>query len=218
MIINSELSAQGSNARCNPALRGLIEHMTNNYINADTVAVQAAGKLRNLTIYSEYYDNIFIIETEEQLLKNQVFFEYRNITLSEYINNHALNIRYTTSTQFLLSNYNFQIIYNVCAYDVVPFSIRYEMAYSAFNNIAHDGYYIIVIPRNDFSITNRFTINNKYQDGHIFNRNSKKTFMINYKNYDSLINMFEDIGFIIVEDLSIYKYIKLILKKNIRRN
>lgn len=219
--INSAYSAQPSIARPNPFLRIAINYILESRLfdedpNKLRIADQGCGKLRNLTTLCQYFDTIYLIDTEFQLNRLQRLFGLDGISIKEYVDSLRMDRKKFT----VLSNLNFDLldlkldlVFNVCVFDVEVPETRKAMATAAYKNLKNGGLYVVIIPRNDQSILFRCTMKNKYLDGHVFRHHKAVTFYKNYSDSKPLIQGLTKLGFIVEADLSVYRQICLILKK-----
>lgn len=169
MRIKPEYSAQASIAKPNPYVETVIRYFKsdlNKNIHKLKIGDQGAGKLRHLPILRKYFKHIFLIDTETQMNKNQLIF-YKKRTIKEYIDKIP-NIVCVSNINFQNRNLDLDIIFNICTFDVVLPNTRREMLLSANKNLKKDGFFILIIPRNDQSILVRCGKHNCYRDGHIF--------------------------------------------------
>lgn len=218
--IRPEYSAQPTNALANPMAVKAISYLKKNYFK-DTdlkslrVADQGCGKLRHLKILLRYFNIIYLVDTKLQLHRIQRLAGELN-TIPEYISNLNIlgtHISIIDNENFINSMFNLDIIFNLCNFDVNLTKARNEMLKSAYKNLNNLRYFVLVIPRNDYSITKRCNNANKYQDGYIFKNRDAYTFYRNYKDLNALKNQLKRSNFQLLEDMSIYRQVCLILQK-----
>ncbi len=175
--INSEYSAQPSIQKPNPFLRESIDYILENKIINNTVSKikvgdYGCGKLRHLLILEEYFKNIVLIDTKQQLERKQKLFEINNTTAKEYIkkyHNNSTNISVFDTEKISAQKIKFDIIFNICVFDVVLKATRFEIIENVRKLLKMNGIFVLIIPRNDFSIIKRCCPENRYQDGYILN-------------------------------------------------
>lgn len=217
--IHSEYSAQGTNSKPNPMVLPVLEKLTGSEIyglnHKITLVDIGCGKLRHLEICKKFAKNLILVDTKEQIERQQKF-KGSITTMAEYVRKiKGPNIKIIETGTFAIQNNNADLILCVAVMDVVQKNIRSYLAKSAFNNLKINGYFVVIIPRNDSSILENCHDENRFEDGFIFKNRGHKdsTFFINYKDSSHLLKMFTNIGFDLLEDLSVYRQICFILKK-----
>lgn len=216
--INSEYSAQRSDARPNPMLGRAMAFAAEELKRpprALRVADQGCGKLRHLQILSDAYREVFLVDRAAQLGRMQKLFG-AEITVRDYVGKSKRGrgkIATMTDAVFGTSELQLDIVFNLCVFDVVPPKERAQMAGAAHRNLAQGGLFILVIPRNDQSILRRCTDVNRHRDGHVFRRGRVTTFYSNFRDLRPLKKRLERSGFTVRADLSVYRQACLILER-----
>src|SRR5581483_3422778 len=175
------------------------------------------GKLRHLKICRDFSDNIILVDTKEQIERKQKFGD-TTATMAEYVKatqDGKVKIDIVETEAFTKKKYNADIVLNVAVMDVVPKKVRSSLVDATYNNLRANGYCILIIPRNDSSILINCRRENKYEDGHIFKNRGHNdfTFYTNFRDPSPLLRVLTHRGFKLIEDLSIYRQICLILQK-----
>jgi SAM-dependent methyltransferase len=215
-----EYSTQPKAQLPNPALIKAIRYMKEelNLGLTSRIADQGCGALRHLGILAASFSCILLVETQKQLLIKRNFDGHKS-TLRDYVTSLKIpNIQLTllNSNEFELSSLQLDTIFNICTFDVVLPESRIQMLKSAYRNLKNGGYLLIIIPRNDTSILYRCKEDNKFLDGYIFKRDNCDyyTFYTNYRHSEDIIKLASNFGFSIYKDLSTFKQICMIYKKN----
>ena len=218
--IQSEYTAQASIQKPNKMMRLSLEHLLSNYngksVKFQKVADQGCGKLRHLPVLLEFFEKIFLIDQSVQLCRKQNIFGINNITINDYIKNHcpAKRVLAVSSTEFSKSNLRLDVVVNICTFDVVLPNVRKSMLKDAYRNLKKKGLLVLIVPRNDQSITKRCNTDNRYCDGYLFNHHNKiNTFFKNFKDHSRLIENAKKQGFTLFNDLSVYRHVCLIFTK-----
>jgi hypothetical protein len=84
------------------------------------------------------------------------------------------------------------------------------------HNLANEGVFVVIAPRNDSSIVRRCTKQNAYLDGHVFKHHGIHTFFHNFKTYDDVLNDCEKVGLFLLADLSRYRQVCLLFSPSAR--
>ena len=219
--INSAYSAQPSLVKPNPFLPVAIEYIFKNGLISKVpskirVADQGCGKLRHLKLLTQYFDHIYLIDTEFQLSRPQKLFGKSDITIKGYVdtlNIHGKEISVVSDVSFNSTRLNLDIVFNICVFDIEIPKVRKAISDSAYRNLMKGGLCIIIISRNDQSILSRCKKENKYLDGYAFCHHGTVTFYKNYLDTQPLIKNLARQGFKLIGDLSVYKQVCLITRK-----
>jgi len=221
--IHSENSAQGTTTNANPLVETVLTKITSEKTygldskgkNLKLVDL-GCGKLRHLCICSKFANQIILVDTVEQITRTQKF-AGTNYTMEQFVQslgNHRSKITIIATTEFEKQHHNADIVLSVAVMDVVLKGDREQMSRSAFNNLSKGRYFVVIVPRNDSSILKRCSKSNEYQHGNVFNSrgDSNRTFYSNFADHTPLLRLFERIGFRLVDDLSVYRQVCLILR------
>lgn len=217
--LETAYSAQPSIASINPSLPMVLDYLTQKIlldVRHLRIADQGCGKLRHLDILKHYFQRVLLIDTEVQLNKVQRIFGNSRTTIVDYVRSLKNNqITLMTDKEFDNSKLGLDIIFSICVFDVVLPDERRRIAAAAWENLKRGGLYILIVPRNDHSILRRCNEENRYYDGHLFERKSYATFYKNYRNAFGLQRMLSTTGFQVIADKSKYRQLCLICQKNI---
>jgi SAM-dependent methyltransferase len=224
--ISSAYSAQPSIAKPNPFVSIAIKHIFDHGLVTEDVgglrvADQGCGRLRHLAVLREFFDTIYLIDTEFQLNRRQRLFGLDKTNIKEYIANletSGKKLIVLSSLDFDSSKLNLDIVFNICVLDVEIPKARKDMISATYKNLKEGGLYIVIIPRNDQSILIRCTAKNRYLNGHIFQHHGVTTFYKNYRDTKSLIQNLVSQDFALEADLSVYRQVCLILSKGGKAN
>lgn len=209
-----EYSTQPNAQKPNPMLRKALEYLVQRwgYPNEKKVAEQGCGALRHLKQMLETFDYIYLIDTKQQFDRSHTI-EGVKTTIPDYVKSLQLpnkQVVLMANTEFLATSISLDAIFNICTFDVNLPETRIGMLKAARRNLNENGYFILIIARNDDSILSRCTTENRYSDGYYFKHHGTYTFFTNFKNHDSLVELSSKFGFHLTEDLSIYRQVCLI--------
>ena len=214
--LQPEFSAQPMAAKPNPMVRVAIATILDAGFNMKCVVDQGCGRLRHLNIMLENCKRLVLVETPFQLSRKMVM-DGAICTIPDHVRSmhwaRRNRIRIMSTELFGESHLGVDVVFSVCTFDVVPKAARLAMTVTAAQNLCDEGAYVVIAPRNDTTITNRFTKANAYQDGHVFYHHGIATFYANFRDNSSLIHMIERKGFELVVDLSNYRQVCLIFQK-----
>ena len=219
-LIRPESSAQGMTAKPNPLVKPILALLTTdrsfglpeNLLLLDL----GCGKLRHLQLMRAFAKRIWIVDTELQVTQSQWFGEFKG-SMQEFV--RTLKVRRNEvealTTEELDSRDSIaDVVISVAVMDVVPVKTRGSVVRQAHKALREDGYFVVIVPRNDTSILRRCTEENVFEDGHIFKRGKEAyTFFSNFRDHGALVEMISRAGFVIVEDRSNHKQVCLIFKK-----
>lgn len=223
-LIRWENSAQGKGAKPNPYLRRALEQLraiapSALRRSAARIADQGCGKLRHFSILRLHFSHITLVDTEIQLSRTQLIGK-KATTIQKYIervDRGRGKYRTVSNTQFRSASLKLDLVFCVCVFDVVPRSIRRVIVKAASSNLKKGGYYCIIVPRNDQSITSRCRPEMVYEDGCLFQRNSVTTFYANFSADSSplrhLRRSLSKNGFSVVSEFSNYRQLCIICRK-----
>ena len=223
LIITSEYSAQGMHSKANPLVQSTLNLLTTNKqfrLKSNLKIVDmGCGKLRHLNFFTQYAKNIVLVDTAWQIERVQKFGDM-TCTMSQYIEtlkNKNCKFEIHKIDDFEVQNHCADIVVSTAVMDVVLKKARKQIASAAYQNLRPGGYFVVIVPRNDSSILVRCKQENKYQDGFVFkNRgNNIRTFYTNYRDHSKLIKLLANSGFTLIDDLSVYRQVCVILQKPI---
>jgi SAM-dependent methyltransferase len=221
--IRWENSAQSKMSPPNPCIVRVIDYFKNvifqgQDISGLRVADQGCGNLRHFEILRRSFRHIVLIDTVLQMNRVHKMGALK-ITLADYITNlngHTNRYQLLNNIEFKRAKLNLDIVLCACVMDVVPAKVRREVIQSAASNLKRGGYYCVIVPRNDQTITSRCSRSNSYEDGHIFCRQGFCTFYANFSNgaepHSHLMKLLKD-RFVQLCDLSVYRQLCLIMQK-----
>jgi len=179
------------------------------------VADQGCGKLRNLAALTGFARKLYLVDTQAQINSTTVRWG-RHVPLTalarDFGANHDTTIRLLDDASFARSRLELDAVLSVAVYDVVPRAVRAQIIRDAHRNLRRDGYLLLVVPRNDASITQRCRPTNRYADGHVFANRRALTFYRNFARRDALLRVLTKAGFALEADLSTYRYLTLVLR------
>lgn len=217
--ISSEFSAQPSTSRPN----AFVEKATS-WIEANsplrprqrTCANQGCGKLRHYRLLSKRFSKLLLVDTNEQLNITQRIWEINRTSIREYVkrlDSAANRVAVMSSEDFAQAKCEIDVIFNVCVVDVVVPRIRKCILAAAYRNLKIGGFFVLIVPRNDQTITVRCERTNRFLDGHFFHHHGVSTFYRDFRNTTDLMRLVKRAGFAVREDLSVYRQACLICRK-----
>jgi hypothetical protein len=218
--VRSEYSAQPLIARPNPALlTGLNYLKTHTHLGSSwgrlSVVDQGCGKLRHLKILRGLSGKLTLVDTHFQITRSQRLFN-QETTILDYITHlrSGPHVTVMCDSDFESASIRAHLVVSVAVFDVVTPLIRKRLTKSAARNLRSRGYYLLVIPRNDQSITKRCCEKNRYADGFVFVRTGGlQTFYSNFNETSVLVRRLRRYGFELIENLSNRRQVCLILQK-----
>lgn len=217
--INSEYAAQASGFAPNPALTRALERLSLEEKSSLRIADQGCGKLRHFEALAAVADEFVLVDTRAQIERSQKLFDSENITLREYHEEELsgredVGVRLFTAEEFGKSNLELDAVFSVCVMDVVEPETREELFRSASRNLRRGGVYVVIAARNDTSILQRCTEDRRHKDGYIFERaGGIVTFFRNFREVEDLLELGAEEGFSLENDLSRYRQVCLIFRK-----
>lgn len=218
--IRSEYTAQASTFQPNRMVKLAIEKLYHDkrckvVSKQSKVADQGCGKLRHLGILTGFFQRIHLVDQQVQLTRKQKLFGNSNANIIDYVKKKFRNGHISTmpSTKFSKTKLKLGLVLNACVFDVVSPDARKEMTIAAHCNLRKGGIFVLIIPRNDHSILKRCNHKNKYRDGHVFSHHGIHTFFKNFRDHGPLIKNLKKVGFELLQDLSVYRHVCLILRK-----
>lgn len=214
--IRPELAAQRFEAPPNPMLARLRDHLDNEgLLPFERAADQGCGKLRNLRVLGPFARELYLVDIPDQL-GSTVVRKGRRIELTtvarEWSTRSGVRILTLTADDFARSRLQLDAVLSICVMDVVPAALRRKIIRTARRNLRAGGRYLVVVPRNDTSITSRCTRHNRYGDGHVFANRGALTFYRNFDRTEHLVRTLRPAGFELEADLSLYRYVVLVMR------
>jgi SAM-dependent methyltransferase len=151
-----------------------------------SVCDYGCGRLRNLSIYRQHFDEITLVDTELQCSRIRPDApDDEDITLSD-------------SESFESTGTKFDAVFLVCVLHVIPHrEERVRLLEEAQSHIEEGGFLLIDVPQGESYYLEKDKPENRYRDGILLSSGRYNTF---YKNYhseelDSLIKESTDIKF-----------------------
>ena len=170
------------------------------------------GKLRHYTLLLSRAQELFLVDTPEQLSATHFDGgeEYTILDVAKCARRKGRVVHATSFNDFASGNLGLDLIVCVAVLDVVLPRVRTELIKSAAANLGPLGYCAIIAPRNDSTILKRCGEANAYSDGHIFSHHGVQTFFHNFRNHTPIIRACGDAGLRLLKDLSCYRQVCLV--------
>jgi hypothetical protein len=215
--ISPEYSAQALSAPPNPMVAEVISRVTEHFRRARlSIADQGCGKLRHFRQLSRNAHTLVLVDTPAQLAAPHIdrgsSYQIEAWAKKEG-RRRGIVVHVMTDKDFERSRLMLEVVVSVAVFDCVLPIVRQRMIVSAHNNLRRGGILAIVIPRNDISILSRCNHENEYFDGYRFQHHGISTFFKNFRQTGPLLRLFKRAGFSLVEDLSRYRHVCLLLEK-----
>lgn len=215
--INPEYSAQRKSHPPNPFLLKAISYLQSmlQLKKFGRVCDLGCGKLRHFDILTKYSDFLLLVDTEYQINTPHIDSGKKYIIrdLIMELRNKGNNVDVMSDLQFKDQDLKLDLIFLINVTDVVTKSIHSQIIRAAHLNLKQGGTLVVLFPRNDSSITRRFNESNRYQDGHLFNHHSIKTFMRNIADTRPVVQQLARAKFQLLHDGSRHKQVLLVFKK-----
>jgi len=213
----SEFSAQRRSHPPNPALRkalATVAELTGSW-NLGRVADIGCGKLRHYKVLAKRAKALFLVDTEKQIaaLHKDGKAQYTIPKIAEQARRRGRQVFAVTVQEFSVLPTTIDLVCCVAVFDVVTRQSRQAITVLAAKKLDANGHLVIIIPRNDSTITRRCGATNQYKDGHVFSHHGLQTFFCNFERYGSVIKDCANAGFALVRDLSSYRQVCLIFCK-----
>lgn len=215
-IIRSELSAQGINKKPNPMVLKTISllqyHMSDNSLGI--VVDQGCGQLRHVNLLLTVSKKLILVDTDYQLSVCHDF-NGQQLTIREFVHEHwpNKNISVLSSNEFSRVQIRANTIFSINVLDVTTSDVRNEIAKAAKRNLAPQGHYVLIIPRNDAWTLRICKPTNRYSDGYTFPHSRGYTYYRNWSD-GAILTWVHKQGFDIVQNLSNYRQVALICKRD----
>ena len=215
--IRSEYSAQRIDAQPNPMLIKCIARMTELTPDCQSVVDLGCGKLRHLSCLRAQYRDIILVDTVQQLIRQHKL-NGKTSTIPAFV--EALRKRKGEKLAVMeygefakTKSLGVHAVFCVAVFDVVLPATRRDLLEVSRRHLVQDGIFVLVIPRNDSSVLRRCTPENVLKDGHVFAHHGIHTFYHNFGDSAALADSMRRRGFRLVEDISSYRQVGLILRK-----
>ena len=203
----------------NPAVSRAITALTNDRgkpLKDLRIADQGCGKLRHYKLLRPLARELYLVDTKDQLDKphadRRVTYTVRQFATQASRRNN-LRVIALPATDFQQSTLDLDLVFSIAVCDVIPSRIRRTIIADASGNLKPHGYFVLIVPRNDVSITSRCTNHNRHDDGHAFAHHGIHTFYRNFSSTKPLINQCRRNDLLVVDDLSVYRQICIIFTK-----
>ena len=217
IFIQSEYSAQRMSHPPNPAIALALQELRlmGHKPPFSAIADVGCGKLRHFKIFSSLTKRLYLVDTEEQITREHVDSgkRYTVANFAREKSNSGGKFVALSSELFCKQKYALDLIFCVAVFDVVPRQVRQNIIASCAMNLKKGGHFIVIVPRNDSTITDRFSEANRYMDGHVFERQGIHTFFCNFQSYSTILSDCEKHRLVVTADLSRYRQVCLILSK-----
>lgn len=207
--IVSEFSAQRRSHPPNPALKKALRVVVDltGSKNLGIIADVGCGKLRHYKILSRAARVLWLVDSKKQMAAT-----HRDGNVCYTISSIAGSARkqgrqvYALDVERFCSRRDFiDVAVCVAVFDVVTREHRQQITKCVSDRLRRGGYFVVIIPRNDSTITRRFTEENKYRDGHVFTHHGVQTFFSNFDRYESVIKDCKRGKLELVRDISTYR-------------
>jgi SAM-dependent methyltransferase len=213
--IHPEFSAQRRSHPPNPSLKLALDFARQGSSpnkRWERVADLGCGKLRHYSLLSSCSDNLYLVDTHEQLSSIHIDGgqEFRVLDVAEKARECGKSVYALTADEFAKSNFDLDLIVCVAVLDVVTARSRSTVIRSAAGNLSKSGRLIVIVPRNDSTIVDRCEASNSYQDGYAFFHHGIYTFFRNFRDHSPIIRTAKKAGLVLKRDLSRYRQVCLI--------
>lgn len=213
--IHPEYSAQRRSHPPNPALESALQFVKELRPEANSwgrVADLGCGKLRHYDMMAAHSSALYLVDTQEQLsaIHHDGGVEYNVHQVAAKARKQGKKIHVLTADEFASAELNLDLIVCVAVLDVVLARTRSQMIKSAVRNLRKSGLLILIVPRNDTTILDRFTPENSHQDGHVFLHHGIYTFFRNFRDHSPIVRVACSAGLTLAKDLSRYRQVCLI--------
>ncbi len=213
----SEFSAQRRSHPPNPKVSqaiGFLSEIIGGHI-LGVVADVGCGKLRHYRILLNAAKILLLVDTERQMaaIHHDGKSSYTIPEVARSARKRGRSVYALTIQQFRGGRQLVDVALCAAVFDVIVRDKRQEIIRSVSERLKPSGYFVVIIPRNDSTITRRFFEENKYKDGHVFSHHGLQTFFCNFERYTTVIADCEDVGLELLRDLSSYRQVCLIFRK-----
>lgn len=174
------------------------------------------GKLRHFSLLQKWSTALTLVDTEFQLSRPQKEGD-KTGTIRDFVlelkKKDRQKITLLTSEEFSKSALNLDVTFLVNVTDIVPARTHLSIIRSGVQNLKSGGLIVIIFPRNDTSITKRFTKANKFQDGHFFAHGKVTTFIRNITNLDPLRKQLKSTGLKLLHEHIRFRQVMIVMQK-----
>lgn len=221
VTISPENSAQGTTSKPNPFVEKALDRLiaTKPVLDGRTMRLAdlGCGRLRHLRVLLCYSNDILLVDTKKQIERIQVYAGTK-CSMMEYvkpIDASQRHLRIETIDIFEQQENELDVVLSIAVFDVVLKKERIRMIRAAYRNLHTGGYLVVIVPRNNSSMLEYCTSENRLQDGYISrNRgNGPYTFYTNYRDIAPLVGLLSNEGFAVIEDLSVFRNVCLIAQR-----
>lgn len=214
--IHPEYSAQAKSHPPNPALQTALEvvaRRSGDVGKFGSVADLGCGKLRHYRQLAACSDQLFLVDTPEQLSAKHFDkgFEYTILGVAERAMTQGRTVHAIAFNDFATTDLRLDLVVCVAVLDVVLPHVRLALIRAAARNLAPTGKCVIIVPRNDSTILRRCGSDNAYSDGHVFSHHGVHTFFHNYRAHAPIVRTCGKAGLYLLQDVSCYRQVCLIL-------
>jgi SAM-dependent methyltransferase len=215
--IVSEFSAQRRSHPPNPALKKSLARIAELTGSASLgkVADIGCGKLRHYKLLRRRAEALFLVDTEAQIaaVHRDGKAQYTIPKIAAQARARGREVYAHTAKDFGMLPTTVDLVCCVAVFDVVTRQSRRAITVLAGSKLGVNGHFVVIIPRNDSTITRRCSAKNQYKDGYVFNHHGLQTFFCNFEQYRSVVKDCSKAGFELVCDLSSYRQVCLIFRK-----
>jgi hypothetical protein len=174
------------------------------------------GRLRHYKLLVKRARVLFLVDTDKQMAAvhrdGQVCYTIPDV--AKLARKKGKKVYALTFEEFENRSLGIDVLFCVAVFDVIVRKTRRKIIAAIASKLGAEGHGVIVIPRNDSTITSRFSSANGYQDGHVFKHHGLETFFCNFERYESVIADCDKEGLSLVCDLSTYRQVCLIFSKH----
>jgi SAM-dependent methyltransferase len=217
--IVSEFSAQLRSHPPNPALNkaiAILTELTGSSDNLGRIADIGCGRLRHYGLLLKRAKTLFLVDTERQMAATHSdgMKQYTIPKIAELARKRGRRVYAFTFQEFEDSSAVVDVACCVAVFDVVLRETRQAITVLAANKLSAKGHLVVIIPRNDSTITRRCLAMNRYKDGHVFSHHGLQTFFRNFRHYQTVVRDCMKVGLSLVLDMSTYRQVCLIFGRS----
>jgi SAM-dependent methyltransferase len=213
----AEYSAQRRSHPPSPALPKAIAFLRSDGSDGPlgTVADVGCGKLRHYRVLKDLATTLLLVDTERQMSREHSDggTVYSIPRVAQAARKQGESVHALTFEELKASKRKIDVAFCIAVFDVVTRTVRKEISAVVSERLRDGGYFVIIVPRNDSTITDRFSSANRYQDGHVFAHHGAQTFFCNFKTVATITGDCQKVGLVLQRDLSVYRQGCLIFRK-----
>jgi len=218
VIISSEYSAQRRSHPINPMLEIALHERKELRVHAENlgkVADLGCGKLRHFDVLLPESKFLALVDTRMQLSRRHVESgkEYTVEEIAQAAHSEERKVKTYTLSRFVREAPAMDTIVCVAVFDVVPPEVRTQLLKAAARKLAREGVFILIIPRNDSSITNRFSEENGFEDGFLFHHHGLTTFFRNFGDYSDILAEADSFDLAVYRDFTKHRHVCLLFTR-----